>query len=67
MRVFKVLMIQSFNAVVSLSDVTEESLEVWRALPEKIRQDPSLASFRRKNEKLLGKLEIHKFRWQFRL
>jgi hypothetical protein len=39
-------------SVVSLSDVTEESLEVWRALPEKIRGDPSLASFRRKNEKL---------------
>jgi hypothetical protein len=44
---------------VSLSEVTEESLEVWRALPEKIRQDPSLASFRKKNEKLLGKHEIN--------
>jgi hypothetical protein len=48
--------IVSNYSVVSLSDVTEESLEVWRALPEKIREDPSLASFRRKNEKLLGKL-----------
>lgn len=47
--------IVSNYSVVSLSDVTEESLEVWRALPEKIREDPSLASFRRKNEKLLGK------------
>lgn len=44
--------IVSNYSVVSLSDVTEESLEVWRALPEKIREDPSLASFRRKNEKL---------------
>lgn len=33
--------IVSNYSVVSLSDVTEESLEVWRALPEKIRQDPS--------------------------
>lgn len=32
-------------SVVSLSEVTEGSLQVWRALPEKIRQDPSLASF----------------------
>lgn len=44
--------IVSNYSVVSLSDVTEESLEVWRALPEKIRHDPSLASFRKKNEKL---------------
>lgn len=49
--------IVSNYSVVSLSDVTEESLEVWRALPEKIRHDPSLASFRKKNEKLLGEGE----------
>ena len=47
--------IVSNYSTVSLSDVTEESLEVWRALPEKIRQDPSLASFRKKNEKNSGK------------
>lgn len=53
--------IVSNYSVVSLSDVTEESLEVWRALPEKIRQDPSLASFRRKNEKVqLSKRRIYK-------
>lgn len=46
--------IVSNYSVVSLSDVTEESLEVWRALPETIRQDPSLASFRRKNETIHG-------------
>lgn len=46
--------IASNYSVVSLSDVTEESLEVWRGLPEKIRQDPSLASFRRKNERIHG-------------
>lgn len=48
--------IVSNYSVVSLSDVTEESLEVWRALPEKIRQDPSLASFRKKNEGIYGKI-----------
>lgn len=46
--------IVSNYSTVSLSDVTEESLEVWRALPEKIRQDPSLASFRKKNENVHG-------------
>ena len=50
--------IVSNYSVVSLSDVTEESLEVWRGLPEKIRQDPSLASFRRKNEKKFGNFLI---------
>lgn len=47
--------IASNYSAVSLSDVTEESLEVWRALPEKIREDPSLASFRKKNEKVYGR------------
>lgn len=46
--------IASNYSAVSLSDVTEESLEVWRALPEKIRQDPSLASFRKRNEDIKG-------------
>lgn len=46
--------IQSNYSVVSLSDVTEESLEVWRGLPEEIRADPALASFRKKHEKVLG-------------
>lgn len=48
--------IVSNYSVVSLSDVTEESLEVWRGLPEKIREDPSLASFRKKNERIRGKI-----------
>lgn len=46
--------IQSNYSVVSLSDVTEESIEVWRGLPEEIRADPALASFRKKHEKILG-------------
>ncbi|XP_055837397.1 P protein isoform X2 [Episyrphus balteatus] len=36
-----------------LSDeVTEGALQIWRTLPEKIRQDPSLASFRQEHERL---------------
>lgn len=46
--------IVSNYSVVSLSDVTEESLEIWRALPETIRQDPSLEKFRKKHERLYG-------------
>ena len=41
-------------SLVSLSEVTEGALQVWRALPEKIRQDPSLASFRQEHERLHG-------------
>lgn len=44
---------QSYSGV-SLSEVTEGALQVWRALPEKIRQDPSLASFRQEHERLHG-------------
>ena len=47
--------IQSNYSVISLSDVTEESLEVWRGLPEEIRADPSLASVRKEHERLSGK------------
>lgn len=36
------------------SEVTEGALQVWRALPERIRQDPSLASFRMEHERLHG-------------
>ncbi|CRL00829.1 CLUMA_CG014080, isoform A [Clunio marinus] len=44
--------IVSNYSFVSLSEVTQGSLEVWRQLPEKIRQDPSLASFRQEHERL---------------
>jgi len=46
--------IVSNYSVVSLSEVTEGSLQVWRTLPEKIRQDPSLASFRQEHERIHG-------------
>ncbi|KAH8374295.1 hypothetical protein KR200_005773 [Drosophila serrata] len=38
----------------SKSEVTEGALQVWRTLPERIRQDPSLASFRQEHERLHG-------------
>jgi hypothetical protein len=53
--------IQSNYSVVSLSDVTEESLEIWRGLPEEIKSDPSLASFRKKHEKLFGNITVYLF------
>ncbi|XP_055682905.1 P protein isoform X2 [Lutzomyia longipalpis] len=42
--------------IVKPNEVTEGALQVWRALPEKIRQDPSLASFRQEHERLHGGL-----------
>lgn len=37
---------------VPVSEVTAGALQIWRTLPEKIRQDPSLASFRQEHERL---------------
>lgn len=51
----------SSYSIVSLSEVTEGALQVWRALPEKIRQDPSLASFRQEHERLHGELFFNIF------
>lgn len=51
--------IVSNYSFVSLSEVTEGSLQVWRTLPEKIRQDPSLASFRQEHERLHGEFFAH--------
>lgn len=38
----------------SANEVTEGALQIWRNLPEKIRHDPSLASFRQEHERLHG-------------
>jgi hypothetical protein len=46
--------IVSNYSFVSLSEVTEGSLQVWSKLPEKIKADPSLASFRQEHERLHG-------------
>ncbi|KAL9922888.1 OCA2 melanosomal transmembrane protein hoepel1 isoform 2-T2 [Glossina fuscipes fuscipes] len=35
-------------------EVTQGALQVWRGLPERIRQDPSLASFRQEHERVHG-------------
>jgi hypothetical protein len=48
----------SMNSVISASEVTEDSLTAWKALPEEIRLDPSLISFRIKHENLIGNNEI---------
>uniref|UniRef100_A0A336LQF6 CSON000900 protein n=1 Tax=Culicoides sonorensis TaxID=179676 RepID=A0A336LQF6_CULSO len=45
---------KSNYSLISLSEVTEGALQIWRSLPEKIRQDPSLASFRQENERIHG-------------
>lgn len=39
------------------NEVTEGALQVWRTLPERIRQDPSLASFRQEHERLHGDVD----------
>uniref|UniRef100_A0A1B0CWZ6 Putative tyrosine transporter n=1 Tax=Lutzomyia longipalpis TaxID=7200 RepID=A0A1B0CWZ6_LUTLO len=45
---------KSFFSLISPSDVTEGSLQVWAGLPPKIRQDPSLASFQMEHNRLHG-------------
>lgn len=44
----------SLLALVSPDDVTEGTLQVWRTLPSKIRQDPSLLPFQVENERVNG-------------
>ncbi|XP_073825258.1 hoepel2 [Musca autumnalis] len=44
----------SQNLVVPPAQVTEQSLQVWRALPPQIRHDPSMVSFQMENERLRG-------------
>lgn len=46
---------KSFFQFISPSDVTTESLQVWAGLPQKIRQDPSMASFQLECDRLHGK------------
>lgn len=36
------------------SDVTEESIQMWADLPDEIRMDPSLSSFRQEYERIHG-------------
>lgn len=45
---------KSWFQFISPSDVTTESLQVWAGLPQKIRQDPSMASFQLECDRLHG-------------
>ncbi len=47
-----------FNLVIPKHRVTEASLQVWRALPGEIRQDPSMINFQRETERWQGKFMI---------
>lgn len=44
-------------SVVSLSAITEDSLNVWKSLPNDIRRDSSMVPFQRKNDRLLGNID----------
>lgn len=48
---------KSLLALVSPDDVTEGALQVWRALPSRIRGDPSLAPFQLENERVRGQAQ----------
>lgn len=41
--------------LVPSSEVTEESLKVWRQLPGSIRHDPSMISFQQEHDRWKGK------------
>lgn len=45
---------KSQATIVSPEDVNEASLQVWRTLPTKIRQDPSLAPYQLEHERVNG-------------
>lgn len=45
---------KSIISLVPLSEVTQESLKVWRQLPGSIRHDPSMISFQQENARWKG-------------
>lgn len=45
---------RSLLTLVSPDDINEKTLQIWRSLPPKIRQDPSLKPFRLENERVFG-------------
>lgn len=45
---------RSLISLVPLSEVTAESLKVWRQLPGSIRHDPSMISFQQENARWKG-------------
>lgn len=49
----------STYSILPISEVTSGAVEVWANLPDEIRQDPSLASFRQEHERIHGKSKIN--------
>lgn len=45
----------STYSILPISEVTQGALEVWATLPDEIRHDPSMASFRQEHERIHGK------------
>lgn len=45
----------STYSILPISEVTQGAVEVWATLPDEIRQDPALASFRQEHERIHGK------------
>lgn len=45
----------STYSILPISEVTQGAVEVWATLPDEIREDPSLASFRQEHERIHGK------------
>ncbi|XP_031624818.1 P protein-like [Contarinia nasturtii] len=45
---------RSLLTLISPDDINEATLQVWRSLPLKIRQDPSLAPFQAEDERIHG-------------
>lgn len=51
----------STYSILPISEVTQGAVEVWATLPDEIRQDPSLASFRQEHERIHGELFLFFF------
>lgn len=51
----------SSYSIIPTSEVTQGAIEVWATLPDEIRQDPSLASFRQEHERIHGEFSVRKF------
>lgn len=49
-----VIITDSLGIFFYYSDVTEESIHMWADLPDEIRMDPSLSSFRQEYERIHG-------------
>lgn len=52
----------STYSILPISEVTSGSVEVWANLPDQIRCDPSLASFRQEHERIHGKCLFLEYR-----